>query len=280
MAGPSAPWPASPLVVAVMLACGWCAGARSSSWWWGASAWPPCCRPTPGPVPRPAPSAPFAGVVTLLTDPRPLGPGVVAEAVSGDRHHGAPRLRRERPPAAHPARRRAARRHGRSSPPSGRHAGRLRARHIVSVVDVTRVSFVGDGTALARSANRARRAPGARRPDHGPDRPQPVPRIRGRATTGPSRESSSTPSASVGLGISSAVSGQNVAFLLGRGRSRAATPPAPGPMGGDAGADRVVRRAHPVRAFGAARQRHGGPRRDRARLRPAGGPRSGLWASR
>ena len=208
----SAPWPASPLVLAVIIACGWwqarpvivvvgCFGLAtvlSAHAWAGAA---------------PARSAPFAGVVTLLTDPRPLGPGVVAEAVSGDRHMelrafggSARRLRTRRAGEQLDVT-------GRSSPPSGRHAGRLRARHIVSVVDVTRVSFVGDGTALARSANRARRLleHGARTMDPidrslylgfvvGDDRGQP-------------RELVDAFRAS-GLAHLSAVSGQNVAFLL------------------------------------------------------------------
>ncbi len=34
----------------------------------------------------PLPAAPFHGLVTLRTDPGPLGPGVVAEVVSAGRH--------------------------------------------------------------------------------------------------------------------------------------------------------------------------------------------------
>ena len=98
-------------------------------------------------------------------------------------------------------------------PPPARQAAWLRSRHIVGVVEVTRVTVVGDGSPLARSANRVREvlARGARTMDPvdrslylgfvvGDDRAQPPELV--------------DTFRQAGLGHLSAVSGQNVALAL------------------------------------------------------------------
>ena len=161
----------------------------------------------------PVRAGPFTGVVTLRTDPSPLGGGVVADVVAG-RHHLELRAfggtaRRLRPRLA--GEQLAV--EGRVVPPSGSVAGWLRSRHIVGVLEPTRLELVGDGTTLAHSANRVRQLleRGARTMDPvdrslylgfviGDDRGQPP------ATIEAFRAS--------GLAHLSAVSGENVALLL------------------------------------------------------------------
>ena len=209
---PVLPWPHACLGGAVLLGYGWvrrrpmalvigCFGlvATLAGQAWSAAA--------------PVPAAPFAGPVTLRTDPAPLGPGVVAAGVSRGRilelrafGGSARRLR------SHLAGHQLVV-EGRVRPPPARQAAWLRSRHIVGVVEVTRVTVVGDGSPLARSANRVREvlARGARTMDPvdqslylgfvvGDDRAQPpelVDMFR-----------------QAGLGHLSAVSGQNVALAL------------------------------------------------------------------
>ena len=82
-----------------------------------------------------------------------------------------------------------------------------------------------------------------------------------------------------GLGHLTAVSGQNVAFLLAAAGPllRRARPSTRWVV--DAGADRLVRRADPGRAVGAAGRGDGGAERDRVRARPPGASRCGCWPS-
>jgi len=157
--------------------------------------------------------APFDRVVTLRTDPAPLGAGRVAEAVGGTDHvelhafgGGGRRLSAWLAgQQVHVV--------GRLRHPGPASAGRLRARHIVGVVDVERLDLVGDGTPLARSANRIRQAldRGARTMTPldrslylgfvvGDDRDQPP------AVVDQFRDA--------GLSHLTAVSGENVAFML------------------------------------------------------------------
>jgi competence protein ComEC len=161
---------------------------------------------------RPLPAATFEGVVTLRSDPAPFGVGVTAEAVSNGRHV---QLRAFGGPARRLQARQAGERllvEGRSGPLGPRDLW-LRTRHIVGMVQVTRVSVVGDAGPLARSANRLRGllARGARTMTPldrslylgfviGDDRAQPP------AVIEQFRAS--------GLAHLSAVSGENVAFLL------------------------------------------------------------------
>ena len=80
----------------------------------------------------PVPAGPFTGVVTLRTDPSPLGAGVVADVVAGRRHlelrafGGTARRLRPRLAGEQLAV------EGRVVPPSGSVAGWLRSRHIVA----------------------------------------------------------------------------------------------------------------------------------------------------
>jgi competence protein ComEC len=166
-----------------------------------------------------APLAPaeFAGTVTLRTDPAPLGPGVVAEVVRGGRHlevlaFGSP-ARRLRP-------RLAGERvvlEGRLSRPPAREAAWLRSRHVIGVIIAARVSAVEDGTgeggALARSANRVRRALA-----HGARTMNPVDRgLYLGFVIGDDREQPPElvdAFRAAGLSHLTAVSGQNVALLL------------------------------------------------------------------
>ena len=174
----------------------------------------------------PLPAAPFRGAVTLRSDPAPLGGGVVADAVAGRSHvelrafgGSARRLR-----ALHAGEQLAVA--GRLVPPGPGVATWLRSRHVVAVLTPTRLELVGEGTALARSANRVRALleRGARTMEPldrslylgfviGDDREQPL------ATVEAFRAS--------GLAHLSAVSGENVALLLAaaspllrRGRDR------------------------------------------------------------
>jgi competence protein ComEC len=161
----------------------------------------------------PVPAGPFSGVVTLRTDPSPLGAGVVADVVAGRQHlelrafGGSARRLRARLAGEQLAV------EGRIVPPSRAVAGWLRSRHIVAVLQPTRLELVGDGTTLAHSANRLRQLleRGARTIDPvdrslylgfviGDDRGQPP------ATVEAFRSS--------GLAHLSAVSGENVALLL------------------------------------------------------------------
>jgi competence protein ComEC len=207
-----APWPATGVLGGLVLIGGW--RCRTVTWMAlacfalataaGARAWA-------GSAPLPA--APFHGLVTLRTDPGPLGPGVVAEVVSAGRHLEVKAFggsaRRLRPRLAGQQLVLA----GRLSPPTGATADWLRSRHIVGVVEVTSVSFAGDGSALARSANRARQVldRGARTMD---------PRDRSLYlgfVIGDDRAQSEAMIAAfraAGLSHLTAVSGQNVALLL------------------------------------------------------------------
>jgi competence protein ComEC len=161
----------------------------------------------------PLPAGPFSGVVTLRTDPQPVGAGVVAYVASGRGHLElrafgglARRLRPRRAGEVLAV-------EGRVGPPSAGFAGRLRARHIAGVLTPSRLMLIGDGTTLAHSANRVRELleRGARNMDPvdrslylgfviGDDRAQP------RETVDAFRAS--------GLAHLSAVSGENVALLL------------------------------------------------------------------
>jgi competence protein ComEC len=163
-------------------------------------------------APASSPRAPFAALVTLRTDPSGFGRGVAAEAVSSGRHL-------ELRAFGGPARRLRAALAGQQVMvegrvgPLGRRDSWLRSRHIVGLVEVRHVSIAGDGSPLARSANRVRRqlVQGARTMDPldrslylgfviGDDREQParvVDEFRGS-----------------GLSHLTAVSGENVAFLL------------------------------------------------------------------
>jgi competence protein ComEC len=161
----------------------------------------------------PVPAAPFEGSVTLRTDPAPLGPGVVATGASGGRlvelrAFGGSGRRLRSLLAGHQLQV-----EGRIRPPPARAAAWLRSRHIVGVLDVAHVTVVGDGSPLARSANRVRDllTRGARTMDPvegslylgfvvGDDRAQPPELV------DTLREA--------GLGHLSAVSGQNVALTL------------------------------------------------------------------
>ena len=161
----------------------------------------------------PVPSAPFAGAVTLRTDPAPLGPGVAATGVSGGRllelraFGGSARRLRTRLAGEQ------VEVEGRIRPPPARQAAWLRSRHIVGVLEVDRVTIVGDGSPLARSTNRVREvlARGARTMDPidrslylgfvvGDDRAQPPELV--------------DTFRQAGLGHLNAVSGQNVALTL------------------------------------------------------------------
>ena len=105
---------------------------------------------------HPVRARPFTGVVTLRTDPSPLGGGVVADVVAGPLHlelrafGGTARRLRPRLAGEQLAV------EGRVVPPSGSVAGWLRSRHIVGVLEPTRLEVVGDGNTLAHSANRVR----------------------------------------------------------------------------------------------------------------------------
>ena len=83
----------------------------------------------------PVRAGPFSGVVTLRTDPSPLGAGVVADVVAGPRHlelrafGGTARRLRPRLAGEQLAV------EGRLVPPSGSVAGWLRSRHIVAVLE-------------------------------------------------------------------------------------------------------------------------------------------------
>jgi competence protein ComEC len=161
----------------------------------------------------PVRAAPFAGPVTLRTDPVPVGPGVVATGAS----HGRLLELRAFGGSARRLRSRLAGHQlvveGRIRPPPARQAAWLRSRHIVGVLEVTHVSVTGDGSALARSANRVRGllTRGARTMDPvegslylgfvvGDDRGQPPELV--------------DTFRQAGLGHLNAVSGQNVALTL------------------------------------------------------------------
>ncbi len=161
----------------------------------------------------PASAVPFTGTVTLRTDPAPLGPGVVATGV-GDgrllelRAFGGSARRLQPCLAGHELMV-----EGRIRPPPARQAAWLRTRHIVGVLEVDRVAVIGDGSPLARSANRVREVlvRGARTMDPldrslylgfvvGDDRAQPPDLV--------------DTFRQAGLGHLNAVSGQNVALTL------------------------------------------------------------------
>jgi competence protein ComEC len=209
---PPLPWPEAAVAGVVLVASGWwrsrpivlsigCFVLVSTL---AAHAWSAAA---------PVPAASFAGPVTLRTDPAPLGPGVVATGASGGRllelrAFGGSGRRLRSLLAGHDLEV-----EGRVRPPPARQAAWLRSRHIVGVLEVTHVTVVDDGSALARSANRVRGllTRGARTMDPvegslylgfvvGDDRGQPpelVDTLR-----------------QAGLGHLSAVSGQNVALTL------------------------------------------------------------------
>ena len=149
------PWPATPLVAGsslvvalwrghmlVLLAACLVLSSSLAGTAWAAAA--------------PRSVAPFDDVVTLRNDPTPVGSGVVADVVNAGRHL---ELRAFGPSARRLRSGRAGEQVavvGRLRPPSRAFAARLRARHIVAVLTPTRLRVVGEGTMLARSANRLR----------------------------------------------------------------------------------------------------------------------------
>ena len=154
--------------------------------------------------------------------------------------------------------------------PSGA-AERLAERHVRGQVVVEAVTGWSPGDPASRAANHVRRTLERGRRVLPPRRACPLPRLRDRRRPRPVRRPCARPSATSGLAHLSAVSGQNVAFLLRRGRSAAAA--AAGSRGrwvGDARRDRLVRAAHPVRAVGAAGLGHGGAGRHLGVPGPAG----------